>query len=1457
MIKAQTMYQFTIPKKLYGRDQESILLLESFERISSGYGQILLVPGTSGVGKTALVHELQKPIRERNGLFIKGKFEQYQQNIPYFAFRQALTELCLKLMSDTGQEYSNFKADILQSIGNLGQVLVKFVPEFESLLGAQPPLDEISPQEARHRFTDVFRKFLKVFCKPEHPLVLFLDDWQWADAASCELLRQLQVGVNLRYLMVIVSYRDNEVGSAHPLMLAVNDLRSRDISVGILQVKNITVNDVHDFLTDTLKPIAEDVDGLAAIIHSRTLGNPFFVQSFFIFLHDLNMIWFDIDGNQWKWRINIAEGINLPDNIVELFVLKLRKLDIETQNLFSLAASLGNRFDLEMLSIITGYSIQKCLSLLLTVEAKTLLLPFDSEGVNNPEQDIPIPGKFTFLHDRVQQAAYTMIEPEVLPAILLKIGRLLLTRLQPEQLDERLFEVMNDLNAGSHLIQETTEQMKMVELNIMAAHKANAATAYHSALQFYRAANSFLEKPGFAKQLWLDHHELAMNLYKNRAVCEFLEGDRREAEKCIQLAVDNSISALEKAQVLNILIVQYTLLARYPEAIVSGQQALAALGISLPVDNYEAARDVEIALVRQELKRYQISSLVDLPVMTNPEMLMAAKILITMGPPCYRSHQRLWSVIVPKVVNLTLQYGNIPQVGYSHTAFGGLLGWVDNDYTSAKEFGDLATRLMTGTFQSPTDQSVFYLMIGSSIRHWFKHLSYGSQDYTDAYEIGLRSGNLQYAAYAFGHKMYCQFYQGIPLSGLIQESHHSLEFSRTRLNQWAIDLLEGGLNIFGILSGESSPLDGNIDWADKEFLQRVDDHYNIQVKCIYSVLKTFALLLLGNNEGALKQSDETEPLIYTIGTQGLLPWAEHVFARMLILTALYSKVSSEQQIKWRSELGIMLNRLQIWASNCPENFEHKYLLASAELARIDGQPIEAIKLYDMAIEAAQTGEFIQWEGMANELTYRFWMESGNEYLADVYWKQAYICYNHWGANSKVFSMENEYRVRIVKNIPVYEDTLAPKDKLETEIKNNLLERQIKLLRNYAFQMQQTKLLNEAKTHAVEMAHATHRLRGEIAQRKRTEEKLIETEIRLKAILQSTADGILAVDGNGKIIKTNNRFAELWRIPEELIDSQDDKVLINFILEQLVSPDEFLNKVQKLYNSKDADLDHLSFKDGRTFERFSAPMVKDETLIGRVWSFRDITEAMRAIEEINKQNEKLTVLNTDKDRFISILGHDLKTPFNNILGLSEMLAGEVNSLKTEEIEDIAKYINKSAKSTNNLLDDILMWARTQQGTIPFNPQNLSFADVCMNILEILNSSAKAKYITINYSLADHINVFADIDMLKTVLRNLVSNAIKFTNSGGKITINAEQNSENVIISVSDNGIGINPGILSKLFDISEVLTTKGTSGETGTGLGLLLCKEFVEKHGGKIWVESEVDKGSDFKFTFPMITEQAT
>lgn len=1172
------MGQFTISHRLYGRDRETAALLSSFERISSGHGEILLVPGLSGVGKTALVQELRVPIRDRNGFFVRGKFEQYQQNVPYFAFRQAFAELCRELQSGDAKQRSRFKTDIIEAVGSLGQVLVDLVPEFGAFLGAPPPLEDISPQEARHRFAGVCRHFLKVVSLPEHPLVLFLDDWQWADAASCELLRQLEIGTTLRYLVVIVSYRDSEVRSGHPLMIALDDLRSHAVPVEVLHVENITPHDVEEIVTDTLQPAAADVEGLAALIYGKTLGNPFFVRSFLSFLHDFDLIWLDTARNCWLWRVDGLGGRDLPDDLVELFVLKLRRLDEDRRSLLSLASCLGNRFDLDTLSIISGRDARECLALLFSGEASAFLLPLHGDGSDRLAEDGNVPMTCSFLHDRVQQAAHSLIAPSERPAILLKIGRLLLASLHPDQLAQRLFEVVSNLNAGLPLMQDAAEQATLVELNIAAARQAYAATAYGAALQFYRAASGILEAPGLAAQLWRDSHVLLMQLLTERGACEFLEGSRAEGEECIRRAVAHAGTPIEKAAALNVLIVQYTLLARYPDAIAAGRQALTALGINLPEDGYEEARDDEIAQVRRELGSRLVSSLAALPVMSHPEMIMASQILITMGPPCYRSDQRLWGVIVPKVVNLTLRYGNIPQVGYSHTAFGGLLGWVDSDYDMAREFSELATRLMTGTFRAPSHQSVFYLMIGSSIRHWFTHLRYGTQDYADAYDIGLRSGNLQYAAYAFGHDMYCRFYQGVPLASLIQETQRSLDFSRAHVNQWAIDLLDGGLNVFSFLSGESPAVNGKDAWSEEEFLQRVEAHHNIQVTCIYQVLKTLSLLVSGNPDAALALSDDTEPLIYTVGTQGLLPWPEHVFARVLILTALYARADEGQQARWRAELDQMTGRLRIWADNCPDNFEHKHLLAAAELAKIDDRPAEAMQLYDRAVEAAHAGEFVQWEGMANERASAFWLERGNERLAHDYWQQAYACYDRWGAGAKVRSMEAAYRRHLAEHLPARGEPSAPGEGLDRDGTNAFLERQVGQLRKYASQMQQSSLRIEATTRAGDLAQAMQRVRVEIAERKRTEDALRKSEHLLRESQRIASLGSYVLDvptGSWRssdvldtvfgIDQAYVRSVEGWAA---LIHPDDRAMMVDFLQDEVLGQERPFDKEYRIVRHDD-------------------------------------------------------------------------------------------------------------------------------------------------------------------------------------------------------------------------------------------------------------------------------------------------
>ncbi len=1200
-------------------------------------------------------------------------------------------------------------------------------------------------------------------------------------------------------------------------MSALDGLRSQAVPVEVLHVDNIAAADVRQFLSDTLKPAVDDVEGLAAIIHGQTMGNPFFVRSFFDFLFESNRIWFDLLRNGWRWRAELMRGSDLPGHVVELFVLKLRRLDRDSQELFSLAACLGNRFDLGTLSLISGRDQGECMARLFADQARSLLLPLDDGGRHETAAEQRVPKVFAFLHDRVQQAAYSLIEPAQLPIILLRIGRLLLASLPPEALAERLYEIAGDLNAGRHLMTETAERVNALELNLAAARKAYAETAYRSALQYFRAADGFLEIPGLAELLWRERHETIMQLFKERAECEFLEGNYASAERGLQQAVIRADTAMEKASALTILIVHYTLLARYPEAIAAGRQALAALNINLPEEGYEAARDEEIAAFRKELGCRPISSLFELPVMIQPEMLLASKILITMGPPCYRSHQKLWSVIVPKVVNLTLHFGNIPQVGYSHTAFGGLLGWVDDDYAAARELGELATRLMTDTFPTPSDQSVFYLMIGSSIRHWFQHLRQGTRDYSEAYDIGLRAGNLQYAAYAFGHNMYCRFYQGVPLTALIRESQYSLEFSRVRRNQWASDLLEGGLWIFALLSEPSPAPDEPAPWSEGDFLQRVEDNHNIQVACIFKVLKAFACLVLGRHDQALKISDEVEPLIYTVGTQGLLPWPEHVSARLLNLTALYAKADDEKQRQWRAEMAPMMRRLRIWAENGPENFEPPYRLAAAELARIDGRPEEAMRLYDQAVASAQAGGFLQWEGLANERASGFWQGYGNERLAHVYWQQAYVCYDRWGARAKVRAMEEDYRLVLAYHLPGGDGGGLSGESRGAEPAKALLENQIARLRLHAAQMQQAKLGLETATQVEELARATERLRVEIAERKRTEEALRESEERFHSLFDNMGEGValhelVFKDGRPvdyRIIDVNNRFTKILGVSRE-------QVIGKLAAEAYgTSTPPYLDEYVEVGIGR-----KIAY-----FETYFASMDKHFAISVAPWQksgfatiFSDITERRLAQEEIKRQL-------SEKETLLKEVHHRIK---NNIASIGGLLTMHLRSVADPEAAAALRDAIGRVDSMRILYDTLLLGEGYTDLSVKTYVEKLADTIVAM--------FPDRASLTLVKRLDDFPLEPRRLFPLGIIINELLTNAMKYAFTG------RESGTLEVALTVADGRAGLivqddGPGLPSGF----EVQDSKG--------FGLTLVRMLCQQLGGVLKFENR--GGARFRVEFPL------
>ncbi len=1036
-----------------------------------------------------------------------------------------MTDLLHQLLLEEPDIQNEWRLKILDACGDLGQLLIDFSPVFALLIGEQPQVPAASPLESRHRFLRLLRNLLQLFCRPEHPMVLFIDDWQWADQSSLELLGQLMTEGDLRYLLVIAAYRDNEVPATHPFALVLRELKQLSVPISSQEVMPLTFDQTAEFIKDTLKPEVENFNGLAAIIHERTHGNPFFLHAFLEYIHEQGMLSFDPLENKWCWSGNRADTEAFPDDVVELFAKRFRNYEPSRQKLLFQAASLGNVFELAHLSLISGFTPERCYQWLEPEIRKQYLVPLPNGSKGGSAQ----PSQLQFAHDRVQQAAYGLIPEESRAWELLYLGNKLLNNLDSKAVNDQLFAITRHMNSGKHLLDSQAERISLLELNLQAARKAISATAFKAALEFHREAGELLTDPAIDSDLWNTQHDMVTALYLEWAETEFFEGDQDTAEKNIKTALEHARTPLEKAEVQRLMIVHYTLQARYPEAIEAGRDGLRTLGIFLPEKEYETYRDREIGLIRQNIRKQAVADFFVMPEMSHPEMRKATQLLISMGPPCYRSHQQLWSVLVPTVVNLILEYGNMPEAGYSHTALAGLLIWVGNDFDLARKFTDLSMDLMTKTFHSPSDRSVFYLMIGSSARHWFHHMSHCSRDYADAYEIGHRFGNLQYAAYAFGHDLYCRFFQGMPLLQLRNLAENYLNFSRTRYNQWAIDLIVGGSNIIDNLTSSAAAETQHAQW-EHTYLTSLEEHHNIQVFCIYSIIHSFQLFVLGKHKQALEASNQANEVLYTVGAQGLLPWPEHLLIRFMLLSSLYTGKEPDVRAEWEAQMQAILQRLTVWAAHCPDNYGFKLELAKAEMARLQGNSGEAMVRYENAINAAQQGGFIQWQGVANERAALFWESRGLELNAVIYWQQAYNCYDAWDANRKTASLQQYFKERMLQALP---RSQSQDDALYTRnIRDSFMAKGLELLQSRDLHHDEVEKRQLAEQQALELTMAMARLREEVAHRKEIEEALKEKERNLEEAQKLAQMGSWAFDITTQQPAWSSGMFNIWGIDPE-------------------------------------------------------------------------------------------------------------------------------------------------------------------------------------------------------------------------------------------------------------------------------------------------------------------------------------
>jgi PAS domain S-box-containing protein len=999
-----------IPERLYGRDREVKVLFDAFERVVvSGTSGLALVAGYSGIGKSSVVNELQKAIVLPRGIFIAGKFDQHKRDIPYGTLAQAFQTLVRQILSKSEQEVGHWRDAIRQAIGPNGRLIANLVPELELIIGQQPPVPELPPQETQHRFQAVFRHFLRVFARKEHPLTLFLDDLQWLDAATLALIEHLVSHPDAKHFLIIGAYRDNEVSPSHPLMLTLDSIRKAGVILDEIVLKPLSLKDVNQFIADALRCERVRSKALARLVHKKTAGNPFFVIQFLTALAEEHLVEFDAREAAWEWDLAQIHTRGFTDNVVELMISKLRRLPVATQEALKQFACLGHNAKIATIATVNGRSEEEIHWAMWEAVRVGLVLS--------------LPGSYKFLHDRVQEAAYSLIPPQLCAEVHLRIGRLLIERMTPKEITESIFDVVNQLNQAVDLIDDPEERLSLLRLNVVAGMKAKSAIAYASARNYLAQARALL-----SPDAWNRRYNETFDLYLAFSECEYLVGNFAPADELFGLILGRANSDLDRTKVYSLRMKLYQVAGKYDDGVAVALEALRLFGLTFPESDEEiqAAADAELVDVPINLRGRPIGELVDAPLATDPAVRAIINLLVDAEPCAYIGRPKLFPLIALKAVNFSLRYGHTDQSSFAYAVYALILVSAVGDLASAFQYSEMSLRL-NEKLKNPRLRGTLLHLHGDHINFWRRHISTDMPILEQAFIACLEVGDLVYAGFLAFETVWQAIEKGDTLRDVLalsvkyaafaRESHNEAVYETIRLEQQFIASLEGRTK------DPMSFEDGAFD-EEACFAEIVKATFGCGI-VFYHIMKQILAFVHGRHTEALDAAAQAEPIL---GAAMAMPIeATYHFYHALTLTALYTAASSAQQQEYGRILGDKLKKLQLWADNCPENYRNRQALLLAEVARIEGRDLDAMHLYEEAIQSARENGFIQNEAIAHEVAARFYAARGFESIAQTYIRNARYCYLRWGALGKVRQIDLQYT-------PLHEErTPSPAATIETPV----------------------------------------------------------------------------------------------------------------------------------------------------------------------------------------------------------------------------------------------------------------------------------------------------------------------------------------------------------------------------------------------------------------------------------------
>jgi PAS domain S-box-containing protein len=998
-----------IPEKLYGREREIEALTAAFDRVvAQGTTELVLVSGYSGIGKSAVVHELHKALVPPRGLFASGKFDQYKRDIPYSTLVQAFQNLVRPLLGKSEAGLASWRETLLEALGPNGRLMVDLVPELKLIIGDQPPVPELPPQDAQRRFQLVFRRFIGVFARPEHPLALFLDDLQWLDAATLDLLEDLLTRSDLQHFMLIGAYRDNEVDAVHPLRQRLDAVKNAGAKVAEITLAPLAQEHLGQLIADALRCEPERAASLAQLVREKTGGNPFFAIQFVSSLAEEGMLVFDHDAARWSWDLDRIHAKGYTDNVVGLMVGKLTRLPAGTQNALRLLACLGNSAEITRLSIVLDRSQE-------LVDA-ALWPAVHQELIERLE------GAYRFAHDRVQEAAYSLIPEELRGEAHLRIGRRLAAHIPPEKREEAIFDIVSQLDRGASLITSRDEREQLAQLNLLAGKRAKASTAYASALTYLVTGATLLPEDS-----WECRHKLTFELELLRAECEFVTGAMGAADERLKGLSTRAASTVERASVACLHIDLYLTLAQSSRAIAVALDYLRHLGIEWSPHPTDEDVRREYDRIWSQLGSGSIEDMLELPLMTDPASLATIDVLTKVAPAALTLMEaNFHALAICWAANLSLERGNSDGSCDIYVRLGFIAGDRFGDYKAGSRFGkvgcELVERRGLKRFQARTDMLFAHFLIP-----YTQHVRAARDLLHRGFEVANKIGDLVFVGwYSCLYLIENLLASGDPLSEVQREVERGLAFAQKAQLVHVVSIIQTHLELVRTLRGLTRKF-GSFDdeeFGDARFARNPN---SALAEWLYCMRKVQAHFYAGDYASAIEAATRAQR---HTASGYLYQVADLRFYSALSHAAVCD--TADQREAHFAALSAHHRQLEIWAEQCPENFENRAALVGAEIARLEGRDVDAMRLYQQGIRSARVNSFVQNEALAYELAARFYAARGFDEIAHLYLRNARYGYLRWGADGKVRQLDETYpQLRKDELAPAPTSTIgAPVERLD-------------------------------------------------------------------------------------------------------------------------------------------------------------------------------------------------------------------------------------------------------------------------------------------------------------------------------------------------------------------------------------------------------------------------------------------